>query len=325
MKPNIFNFSTSELTQDAFICWLLSWSNPEALTLNADLYKLSRMLLHGLFDKHNNKLPDEIKKLEIKQQYQSIDILVIINDSILIPIEDKVHSREHSDQLARYLKLLKDEGHDEQNILPIYLQTGEQGDYKKVKEAGFLPFLRADLLKMLKTGVHINNDILNDYTEYLEKIENQAQSFTHLGLDVWNWYSWQGFYDYLQTQLNDGGWDYVSNPSGGFLGFWWYSHDDDECEQYLQLEENKLCFKIAVDDATRRTDLKWKWNKRFIKASDGSSINVIKPVLRNGNWMTVAVLDGDYRRADKDGKIDLEKTLDIIREAQKIYDKAVSA
>lgn len=24
-KPNIFNFATSELSQDAFICWIISW------------------------------------------------------------------------------------------------------------------------------------------------------------------------------------------------------------------------------------------------------------------------------------------------------------
>ena len=26
-RPNIFDFGTSELTQDAFICWLVSWVN----------------------------------------------------------------------------------------------------------------------------------------------------------------------------------------------------------------------------------------------------------------------------------------------------------
>ncbi len=324
-KPNIFNYASSELSQNAFICWLLAWGSPEALTINSELHKLSRRLLQGFFDKHTKKMPDHIKKLEIKKQYKNIDILIILNDSIIIPIEDKVHSREHSDQLARYLKLLKDEGHAEQDILPIYLQTGEQGDYKKVKDAGFLPFLRADLLNIIKTGVHINNDVLNDYTEYLEDIENRVQSFMHLSLDSWNWYSWQGFYNCLQTKLNEGEWDYVPNASGGFLGFRWYWNDDNECEQYLQLEEKKLCFKIAVDEIAKRTDLKWKWHERIMKASEQSALNIIKPVLRNGNYMTVAIMNGDYRIANKDGKIDIEKTLDIIREARKILDKAVEA
>lgn len=191
-KQNLFSYATSELSQDAFVCWLLSWGMPEASSLNSNLHSLSRKLLQAFFDKHGRKFPDRIEKLEIQKQYQNIDILILINDSIAIPIEDKIHSREHSDQLSRYLQIVKDEGYSEENILPIYLQTGEQGDYKKVKEAGFLPFLRADLLNILKAGADIEKDILSDYVEFLEYIEKQEQSFKYLPLDEWNWYSWAG-------------------------------------------------------------------------------------------------------------------------------------
>lgn len=321
-KQNLFNYATSELSQDAFICWLLSWGTPEASSLGSNLHGLSHKLLQAFFDKHGRKFPERIEKLEIRRQYQNIDILVIVNDSIAIPIEDKIHSREHSDQLSRYLQTLKDEGYPEENILPVYLQTGEQGDYKKVKEAGFLPFLRTDLLNILKTG-DIGNDILSDYVEFLDYIEKQVQSFKHVPLEEWNWYSWQGFYNYLQERLGEGEWGYVANARGGFLGFWWHGNGDDECEQYLQLEEGKLSFKIAVDDESRRTDLKWKWNERILEAAEGSSVNVVKPVLRNGQCMTVAVFDGDYRQTDGEGKIDLDKTVLAIQEAQRILDKAV--
>jgi len=54
-----------------------------------------------------------------------------------------------------------------------------------------------------------------------------------------------------------------------------------------------------------------------------SPVKVIKPLLQNDNAITVAIVDGDYRRADKNGKIDLARTLDIIKVAQNIYDKAM--
>src|SRR3989304_5901938 len=130
-KQNLFNYATSELSQDAFICWLLSWGEPEASSLDSDLHGLSHKLLQAFFDKHSRKFPDRIESIDIRKQYQNIDILVIVNNSIAIPIEDKIHSREHSDQLSRYLKALKDERYSEENLLPIYLQTGEQGDYKR--------------------------------------------------------------------------------------------------------------------------------------------------------------------------------------------------
>jgi hypothetical protein len=223
----------------------------------------------------------------------------------------------------RYLQLLKDDGYDRQNILPIYLQTGAQGNYKRLKETGFLPFSRKDLLNILNSGKDIKNDILNDYIAYLEEIESEMQSFMHLSLNKWHLYSWQGFYNYLQTELGDGEWDAVSNPSNSFLGFWWHWHKENDYEQYLQLEKTDLCFKIKVYDKKKRADLKLKWSDRFIKASIGSPVKVIKPVFQKDNAITVAVVNGDYRRADKDGKIDLAKTLEIIKIAQNIYDKAM--
>jgi hypothetical protein len=44
--PNLFDFATSELSQDAFICWLASWADPsyrdddEALHATAFLDRL---------------------------------------------------------------------------------------------------------------------------------------------------------------------------------------------------------------------------------------------------------------------------------------------
>ena len=140
-------------------------------------------------------------------------------------------------------------------------------------------------------------------------------------------YSWQGFYNYLQTELHEGQWDVVSNSRNlldCFLGFWWHWNNEKDCAQYLQLEKDELCFKINVDDKKKRADLKLKWRDRFIKASEGSPVKVIKPVLQKDNAITVAVVDGDYRRADKDGTIDLAETLVVIIEAQKIFDKAVA-
>ena len=37
MKNNLFNFATSELSQDGFICWCLNWINYS----NEDLYPMA--------------------------------------------------------------------------------------------------------------------------------------------------------------------------------------------------------------------------------------------------------------------------------------------
>ena len=38
MKNNLFNFATSELSQDGFICWCLNWINYS----NEDFFKFTR-------------------------------------------------------------------------------------------------------------------------------------------------------------------------------------------------------------------------------------------------------------------------------------------
>ena len=53
-----------------------------------------------------------------------------------------------------------------------------------------------------------------------------------------------------------GEWAYVSNPRGGFIGFWWHWKTDANCKQYIQLEHEKLCFKIEVENKNERTELR---------------------------------------------------------------------
>lgn len=327
-KPNIFHGVICEVSQDAFMFWLLAWSDPEALNINAELHKLSHKLLGSFFAKHDREFPSPIKKIDICGGYRNIDILLRINDSIVIPIKDNIFNRGNPGQLIKYIQYLKEDGYAEQNILPIYLQIKSQGNFKRLREMRFMPFSRKDLLGVLSLGKDIKNDILHDYIEYLEEIESAMQRFLHRSLDQWDiLFSWQGFYNYLQNELGDGEWDILSNASNSFLGFWWRWHNDEDCAQYLQLERvygnPELCFKIRVNNKKRQTSLKWKWCHRFLQASEGSPIKVVKPVYHNNNDITVAVVDGDYRKTDKDGKIDLNKTLDVIKVAQNIYDKAM--
>lgn len=112
---------------------------------------------------------------------------------------------------------------------------------------------------------------------------------------------------------------------GVFLGFWWHWFKDDESEQYLQLEQNKLCFKISVDSPEKRENLKWKWHEKILRSANNSIIKVIKPVLRSGQWMTVAVMEDDYRQTDTEGKLDLDKTVGVLREVEKILEKSITA
>lgn len=326
-KPNIFNCVTREASLRAFLYWFMQWNDPGTMTINYELHDLSRKLLEAFFIKHNINPPSRIDKVNITGEYLHIDILLLINDSVVIPIQDKTYNRDSPDKLVRYLQELKDCDEEYRNkiMLPIYLQTGTHGNYRKLKEAGFLPFSRKELLSILNSGADIKNDILKDYIEHLEGIESLMQSFRNLRLDDWDFiWSWQGLYNYLQEELDDGEWDVINKPHKTCLSFWWYENRDNDCEKYLQLDKEILCFKIKVFDKNRRADLKLKWIEKITRAAEGSPVRIIKPSLPDDNDITVAVVDGDYRRIDEDLKIDLDKTMKVIMEAQRVFDKALS-
>lgn len=78
VKPNLFNFATSELSQDAFLCWILSWGAPEAQSVDKELHDIARKLFQAFFSKHGKKLPPKIEKLEIRRLYRDIDIRIAL-------------------------------------------------------------------------------------------------------------------------------------------------------------------------------------------------------------------------------------------------------
>ncbi|MGB5988251.1 MAG: hypothetical protein WBG43_00710 [Marinifilaceae bacterium] len=96
--PNIFNYATSELSQDAVISWLLNWANPINKDKNNNLHTIGKYFLESLLEKKGIALGD-LTCIEIKQQYKSIDVfvhLIMDGKTYGIIIEDKVYTSSHS-------------------------------------------------------------------------------------------------------------------------------------------------------------------------------------------------------------------------------------
>ncbi len=332
-KPNIFDFATSELSQDAFICWLLSWATDECKDISPELADCARELVAAFlrrFESYGEVLADDIAEIiTVQVQYKRIDVycrMKLQNGRIVsLIIEDKTYTSEHDDQLQRYLENIRDDEGPEDDIVGIYFKTGDQSSYEKVEEAGYKPFLRQDMLRILNNGrrAGVQHPIFLDYCEYLQRIEDRACSFGTLPLNEWDSYSWQGFYLELQKVLG-GNWGYVPNQSGGFMGFWWHSYDCEDCEVYLQLDEKRFCFEIAVPEKSARTSFRRQWYDAIMQASRNFSYPITKPKrFGHGRCMTVAILDGDHRQSDANGILDLEATVKYLRKLEKVMDAAV--
>jgi hypothetical protein len=331
MRPNLFSFATSELSQDAFLCWLLAWADAKCGADNTVLHQVARSLLDTIYAKFGAPPPDQYTKVEIRKQEAGIDILCIVNERDAILIEDKVGTKQHSDQLRRYITHVSSKlDFADIGIFPIYVQTGDQSDYHQVQQAGYQTLHRHDLLAILESpeaqAASQQSDILADFAHHLRLIEDEVQSFLSLPLDQWSWNAWKGFYTRLQQERQDGHWDYVANPSGGFLGYYWHFLGDAECKPYLQLEQTKFCFKIEVQDEPKRALLRSMWHDKIALESPNHDLRVKRPDrFGHGTWMTVAVLDSEYRKVNAQGLLDLEGTVALMRKAECLLAACVSS
>ena len=318
-RPNLFTYATSELSQDAFLCWILNWADPKYK--DNDLHQVGTQFIEAIFNKHQRSMIP-IESISIEKQVDGLDILAVLNGDIAILIEDKTYTNDHSNQLERYREAMDKRGYPYNLQLPIYYKIANQSDYKSVEDAGYEVFHRKDMLSLLKNGIDrgITDSILLDYYDHLLQIEISHESYRTRSIDQWESGSWRGFYTKLQEMNIPGEWAYVANPRGGFLGFWWHWKKDANCRQYLQLEQEKLCFKIEVENGNDRKELRDDWCKKVLNDCNKYDLNCKRPNrFGNGRFMTIAVLD-EYRVVDKNGIIDMERTVERLKSAENLLD-----
>lgn len=228
-QPNIFNYATKELTQDAFIIWLLHWANPIYENENKLLYSLGRSFLSSLLAKQNITLT-EIENLDIKPQFHKIDVFISFimqGKTYGIIIEDKVHSGDHSDQLLRYkTKIITLNSCD--IIVGIYFKTGYQVNLTRVFENQYHHYSIKDFQRVLNQAFvkEINNDILTQYHSYLlekekhfDEAHTAAENYIMLPLKEWNWWSCVKFFHTYKKHF-DAKWTSVANNREPLLAFW---------------------------------------------------------------------------------------------------------
>lgn len=330
--PNLFKFATSELSQDAFICWLLSWADQDYQTgsdKHKALNRLATSMLSLFFKKAGKSLPSRIDKIVVRRQVSNIDVLCIINDTYCVLIEDKVGSIQHSDQLVRYKQFMLN-GHaqtfTEDKIIAIYLQTHDQSNYKAVLKDGFYPVTRKDLLNIFDSEQNAalkDSDIYIDYLNYLQSIEEAVQSFQSKPVKEWKKLAWIGFFQYLQAYLGEGNWKYVANKSGGFMGFWAFKQVEGDVAVYLLLEQDKVCFKVSVPSSKEHSKIRNELYKLFKTEASKFDLKVNKPKrFGSGKDMTFAILDTDI--FESENSIDLRQVDKLMDEVQKFINHAVN-
>ncbi|WP_299264727.1 hypothetical protein [uncultured Leptotrichia sp.] len=272
-RNNIFNFATSELSQDAFICWLCNWVNFDDNSLSEDEKKLKSLATEFIEKMLGEKLED--RKVNIKRQYQKIDVLLEIQNKtefitkgnninpivdMYVIIEDKVGIGLHSNQIERYRELISEKNEKDNGsrakIKVVYYKICDEDNMERLKEEGIdIIFERKDMLALLeKYKNSFNNILVEDYYNYLNNIEKDVNSYIDKKLEDWNSNCYIGFFKELKNEKNllehaigrqkDCSWGYVNNSSGGFMGMWWFPLSEEKINKLTETSDEDIYLQI---------------------------------------------------------------------------------
>jgi hypothetical protein len=198
-EPNIFDYATGELSQDAFICWLLNWLD---YTEEHELKNAAKEFILLLCKKNHpraNKITlESIGKLlvtgkgKVLQQHGKMDVFFAVEidgkRSEFI-IEDKTNTFPHSNQLKKYVNFVIDEqkkrsGKVEDEIVKIYYKSGylfgkDKDECAFVKEEKpeerkkyHFGILNCNAIYDFLTGIATDNVIFTSYRDYISKIKD---------------------------------------------------------------------------------------------------------------------------------------------------------
>ncbi len=173
-ENNLFRYATSELSQDAFICWLLSHLKEEVYDVDKYMTACANDFMAEIF-KNTIVWTKDKRVKSIKRQYKKIDILVEVDDYKII-IEDKTFTSTHDNQINRYKQILIDEGVDAEKIICVYYKIIEQPNKEEVD----CEFDRIKLLNIFREYYYYSetlNQIFIDYVEYLDYIHELVNSY----------------------------------------------------------------------------------------------------------------------------------------------------
>ena len=186
--PNIFQFATSELSQDAVICWLVACAGAaDGALRECGLEFVRTLVLHGRDD---HRGPCEVTDVSRpKRQYKHIDVYfqaTVDGRRVSFVIEDKTDTETHGDQMERYAEEVRQDEEEEDYVCLIYYKTGYvYGDERKQAwKAGYRVFDAEDMRRFLTNqagpGEH---EILRQYREHIDGILAERSD----GLARWDW------------------------------------------------------------------------------------------------------------------------------------------
>ena len=303
MAPNIFNYATKELSQDAVICWLVACAKEPPGQLRKCGEEFVKALLRcgdnsiiNATDDRSERHADVYETIEIleepKPQYLNIDVYFqarVDGRVVSFIIEDKIHGKMHGDQLKRYQDAIKHDKSKEDLIKPIYFKTGYVFDDEReqAKEARYSVFDSTAMLEFLDSERRVDaHQILEMYAERLRRqVEERKCQLENYDLNK-NFVQWEFMVRLGKglCRLPGGKWPAQSNNNDG-SAWTQYPHYDDDRVFFWRLDANKwrpdlykpLRLMVKTEAAGRNNVLeRWdEWSQVFEEARKESGLSEV--------------------------------------------------
>lgn len=162
---NLFAYATKELEQDAFLRWLFeSWKD----------HQINQIVRHLLEHFCNLEKDDSFEIIKTYAQWKNsdlrIDLITEKRGSVVLLIEDKTFSSEHSDQLKRYnefIALLPGE------IFKVFYKTSRinADEEKRVRDANWEKYDLSSILELFKPFENTSVFLVSQYIEHLRTLD----------------------------------------------------------------------------------------------------------------------------------------------------------
>lgn len=338
--PNLYDFATKELAQDATIAYIIAWADPAHRQESPQLHELGTALLRELVASHTShtgiQLP-AVESLCVETQVQRIDVLARINDKengLILLIEDKVNTDARRDQIETYKREQEGRGG---KVVAVYVKTGNtsRGSLPDEKTCG--RFLRGQLLEVLRRFPDTGDTIVENFRRHLEQWEEQSAITSRTSFcDLKASRRCQGFYMELERRLKglkDAGlasdWDYRPNPSGGDIVLWIQHHqvawaaelERRNMRMYLQIQGRgqELAVRVSAGEGDGKIGSKHMYPvlRELEARAPNERLKVEKAGRFGGGWTAAVARFTNWRNAvAPEGVIDVTKAAEFLVDAQ---------
>lgn len=276
--PNIFQFATKELSQDAFLCWVFSFANPE---YSKGVYKELHLLALDCF-KELLGYKGAITNLEIKTQIKRIDVWIEVNGDHLIIIEDKTFSTLGNDQLEKYYKIAEEYVHAKEfkTFHCVYFKSGIESENRFTDS----PFSKQwtsknlnDLMRVFKKyEAKINHPFFRDYYERAnEQLRRQEYFYKYITKEKTKEVkddTLEAFYKKLEADKVFPNWKF--NDQRGTRAYYANDYKFKEIRPCVYIQLDRLELKLKIDLCQLR-DEKGKKYEKFQKTLRDKGIKAI--------------------------------------------------